>query len=138
MITIVWMGAAAGLVHFFIIGLLYGNPLIAKIYHEAQVSELGVKRWPDKKKYLITQTLGTQVEIYILTVGFMWLRPLIGIEGLSGAMALGLLFAAIRVYPRFWNMWIQSIYPSRLLRIEFINGTVGTLAVEAILQLLMK
>jgi hypothetical protein len=72
--------------------------------------------------------------VYILTLGFFWLRPLIGMQGYGGALALGLLLAATRVYPRFWNMWIQTTYPRRLLAIEVINGTLGTLAIVMFLQ----
>jgi hypothetical protein len=56
------------------------------------------------------------------------------IPGYGGALALGVLFAAIRVYPRFWNMWIQTTYPTRLLVIEIINGTIGSLVVAFLLQ----
>jgi hypothetical protein len=41
----------------------------------------------------------------------------------------------VRVYPRFWNMWIQTSYPRRLLAIEIVNGTIGTLAIALFLEL---
>jgi hypothetical protein len=138
MLTIVWIGAVVGLIHFFVIGLLYGNPLVAKIYEAAQANDASVRKWTEKKSYLIIQFLGTQVEIYILTVGFFWLRPLIPTEGTVGAVAIGALFAALRVYPRFWNMWIQSTYPALLLKIEFINGVIGTMVVVISLQLFLN
>ncbi|MCA9406870.1 MAG: hypothetical protein KC684_10045, partial [Candidatus Omnitrophica bacterium] len=100
-------------------------------------TEPGVKKWPIKMRYLLTQFLGTQIEVYLVTLIFLWIRPLIQIEGMIGALTLGLLIAAIRVYPRFWNMWIQSTYPNRLLKIEFFAGTVGTLVIFASLQLMV-
>ena len=54
--------------------------------------------------------------------------------GYSGALALGVLLSATRVYPRFWNMWVQTTYPQRLLAIEVVNGTLGTLAIVMFLQ----
>src|SRR5262245_27624050 len=127
MSSVLLWGAAAGLVHFAIIALLYANPITDRL---SQGLEEGpaVKQWASKPRYFLTQFLGTQVEVYILTAGFLWLRPLIGIPGVLGAFLLGGLLAATRVYPRFWNMWIQTTYPNRLLVIEVINGTIGTLA----------
>ncbi len=135
MMHLIGIGTAVGLIHFVAMGVLYGLPFVAKAYDEAQHSELGVRKWPSRKTYIITQFLGTQVEVYILTAGFLWLRPLIG-PGMINALLLGLTFASIRVYPRFWNMWIQSTYPSLLLKIELINGTLGTLVIVAGLELL--
>jgi hypothetical protein len=131
--TLMW-GAVAGVVHFMLIGALYGNPVIDRLYAAAGVSP-AVKRWPSKPRYLATQFLGTQVEVFLLTLAFFWLRPLVPIAGMTGALALGGLLAAVRVYPRFWNMWIQTNYPNRLLAVELVNGTLGTLAVAAFLQL---
>ncbi len=59
---LVW-GSVIGLVHFMIIGILYGNPLVDRIYKEAQRTEPGVRKWPSMPAYMIRQFLGTQVEI---------------------------------------------------------------------------
>src|SRR5690242_11292612 len=109
-----WWGLVAGVAHFVAIGLLYGNPLVDRVYARATDSSPAVRRWPSRTRYLVTQFLGTQVEVYLLTIGFVWLRPLVTLSGLAGATVLGLLFAGLRVYPRFWNMWIQSTYPRHL------------------------
>lgn len=133
--TLLW-GSAVGVLHFFLIGALYGNPFIDRFYRRAQGTEPGVKVHRSKPKYFVLQFLGTQVEIYLLALGYFWLRPLIGVEGLGGSSLLGLLFSGIRVYPRFWNMWIQSTYPNRLLLIELVNGVLSTLIVVTALELL--
>jgi hypothetical protein len=132
--TILLWGAVAGVVHFVFIALAYGNPIADRISAQAEATSPAVKQWASKPRYFITQFLGTQVEVYILTTGFVWLRPVIGLAGYSGALLLGSLFAATRVYPRFWNMWIQTTYPNRLLALEVINGTLGTLVISAFLQ----
>ena len=126
--TLLW-GSLIGLVHFALIGALYGNPIVDRIYREAMEGEAGVKKWSSKPRYLVTQFAGTQLEIYALSFAYFWLRPLLGAEGIHGALLLGALLAAVRVYPRFWNMWIQSTYPNRLLAIEFVNGIISTLVV---------
>lgn len=133
--TLLW-GAVVGVIHFVLVGVLYGNPFVDRFYREAAGKEPGVKVHPSKPKYFVQMFLGTQVEIFILALAFFWLRPLVSIEGLLGSTLLGLLFAGIRVYPRFFNMWIQSTYPNRLLVIELVNGVLGTLIVVTTLQLI--
>ncbi len=132
---IIW-GSLAGLVHFVLVGALYGNPFVDRIYAAAQAGEPGVRAWSSKPRYLLTQFLGTQVEVFVLTAGYFGLRGWLatGRESLGAALLIGLLFAGLRVYPRFWNMWIQSTYPGRLLAIEVVNGTLGTFAVVLLLH----
>lgn len=127
-------GLIAGVVHFVLIGLLYGNPFVAKQYAEAMQSSPAVRKWLSMGSYRLTQFLGTQVEVFILTIAYLWFRPAFADSALSSILILGLLLAAIRIYPRFWNMWIQTSYPRNLLAIEVVNGTIGTLVIAAILE----
>lgn len=129
-------GLVIGVIHFVIVGILYGNPYVDKIYQKAQSSEGSVKRWESRTRYLVTQFLGTQVEVFILAAGFFWLKSIAGLESLSSAIVVAVLFSGIRVYPRFWNMWIQSTYPSRLLKIEVVNGIASTFSIVLGLYLL--
>jgi hypothetical protein len=127
-------GAAAGIVHFVFIAIAYGNPIVDRISARAEAESPAVRQWGSKPRYFVTQFFGTQVEVYILTFGFVWLRPRVDVQGYAGALLLGGLFAAIRVYPRFWNMWVQTTYPRRLLAVEVVNGTLGTLVIALFLQ----
>lgn len=129
LVNILMWGTVIGLIHFIVIGLLYGNPVVDKIYSDAQESEPGVKKWDSKPKYLITQFLGTQVEVFILTAGYFWLTSFFEDMSLTSSVLIAFLFSGIRVYPRFWNMWIQSTYPNKLLGIEFINGILSTFVI---------
>jgi len=131
--TVFLWGLAVGALHIVVTGAFYGNPIVDRIYAQAMKDEPGVRSWGSKPRYLVTQIAGTQVEIWILTAGYVWLRPLVPIDGLCGSLALGLLFSGIRVYPRFWNMWIQSTYPNRLLAIEALGGTLSTFLVTTLL-----
>ena len=131
--NILLWGSVAGLVHFMLIGLLYGNPIIDRMYAQAVDHSPAVRRWSSKPRYLVTQFLGTQIEVFILTAAFLWLRSYASSSVLA-ALAIGAMLAAIRVYPRFWNMWIQTTYPRRLLAVEAINGTIGTVAIALFLQ----
>ena len=121
--TLLW-GTVTGIIHFIIIGILYQNPIVSKIYNNED-SNPGVKQWPNQKKYIISMFLGTQVEIFILTISFIFLISILG-KTLLNTLILACIFAGIRIYPRFWNMWIQTSYPNKLLIIEVINGTIGT------------
>jgi hypothetical protein len=127
-------GTIVGLVHFFVVGLCFGNPWIKALYASAQEAEPGVRVWPSRRRYLVTQFLGTQVEVYVLATAFFVLRSRTSTES---ALTLGLLLAGVRVFPRFWNMWIQSTYPRRLLAVEVLVGTLGTLTVAFSLQWLV-
>src|ERR1700733_6377356 len=102
-------GAAAGLVHFVVIAVLYANPITTRLSAELEKAP-AVRQWPSQRKYFVTQFFGTKIEIYILTIGFLWFRPKIDLPGVVGALAVGGVLAATRVFPRFWNMWIQTTY----------------------------
>ena len=65
--TLIW-GLVIGLIHFVVMSVFYKNPIIDKIYLEAQKSSKSLKKWNDEKKYLISMFLGTQIEIYILII----------------------------------------------------------------------
>jgi len=133
--ALLW-GLVAGAIHFIVTGALYGNPVVDRIYQQAMKEEPGVRDWPSRARYLVTQVSGTQVEVWILAIGYLWLRPLIGVEGPLGSVLLALLFSGIRVYPRFWNTWIQSTYPNRMLAIEAVNGVISTFTIVAVLHFL--
>jgi len=132
--TVLLWGAVTGVVHFFFIALAYGNPVVDRLSAKAESESPAVRQWASKPRYFVTQFLGTHVEVYVLTLAFVWLRPLVNLGGYGGALLLGSMFAAIRVYPRFWNMWVQTTYPRRLLAVEVVNGTLGTLVIALFLQ----
>ena len=127
--NVLTFGSLVGVIHFIVVGALYGNPLVDRLYKEAQAHHPAVRRWPSMPRYLATQFVGTQVEVFLLCAAFLWLRPMVGPTGVSTTLLLGALLGAVRVYPRFWNMWIQSTYPRKLLAIELVNGTLGTFAI---------
>ncbi len=125
---LVW-GLIAGIIHFVVVGILYMNPVVAQVYKKAEGSP-ALRVWEDQKEYLIKMFAGTQIEIFILTGAYLYLRQLFS-EPTSSSVALTLacILSATRVYPRLWTMWIQTTYPASLLIVEFINGTIGTFVV---------
>lgn len=124
--TLLW-GLVIGVIHFVIMGALYQNPFVAKFYKDNE-NHPGVKKWNSQPKYILSMFLGTQVEIFIMTIGYIVLIATLG-ESKTNALILSLIFTGIRVYPRFWNMWIQSTYPNKLLLTELVNGSISTFIV---------
>lgn len=137
-VEVVLWGFVAGVIHFAVLGALYGNPVVDRMYVRAVEAHPAVRTWESKPRYTVTQFLGTQVEVYIIAIGFAWLHPRLSTGGLAGALLLASLFAALRVYPRFWNMWIQSTYPRNLLATEVINGLIGTYVIVVALYFLLR
>jgi len=136
---VLYLGTIVGVLHFMLLGFLYGNPFIDGLYVSASKNSPAMKRWPSKRLYLIAQFLGTQVEAFILTAVFVWVRSrLEPTAWCSSVFQLAAALAAVRVYPRFWNMWIQTAYPARLLAVEFVNGVIGTVAVVLSLELITR
>ena len=125
---LVW-GLVVGVIHFVVVGILYMNPVIARLYREAKGSP-ALRVWENQKEYLIKMFAGTQIEIFIFTGAYLYLRHLFS-EPMSFRVALiiACILSVTRVYPRFWNMWIQTTYPVNLLIVESINGTIGTFVV---------
>ncbi len=133
--VLLW-GLIIGIVHFVVVGILYINPLVARQY-EREKDSPGVKNWKNQKEYLIKMFLGTQIEVFILTAAYLYLRQMYPAPTSIGtASTLAVVLTFVRVYPRFWNMWIQSTYPNRLLFIELLNGTIGTIVIVMGLWLL--
>lgn len=129
-------GLVAGLTHFVVVGLLYMNPVVARLYREAEGAP-ALRVWQNQREYLIKMFAGTQVEVFILTGAYLYLRNLFpDPTSFRVALILGGVLAAVRVYPRFWNMWIQTTYPRSLLFVELVNGTLGTFVIVFSLWLL--
>ncbi|HUI88363.1 MAG TPA: hypothetical protein VLX61_06525 [Anaerolineales bacterium] len=50
--TVLAWGLVARLVHFAVVGILYGNPLTDRISAGAEAASPAVKKWPSKAKAL--------------------------------------------------------------------------------------
>ncbi len=131
--TLLW-GSIIGIIHFVITGILYQNPVVGQFYKDNKTHP-GVKKWNSQPKYILSMFLGTQVEVYIITISYIVLMNTLSGTNID-ALTLALIFTGIRVYPRFWNMWIQSTYPNKLLITEVVNGAISTFVIVFGLYLL--
>lgn len=136
MTAILLGGLIMGVVHFIVVGVLYQNPWVAGMY-KAVEKDPAMRYWPNVKQYITTMALGTQVEVFILAAAYYYLRALFSQpESIMTAIVLSVVLSAVRVYPRFWNMWIQTAYPRKLLAVEAVNGTLGTFIIVVGLKFL--
>lgn len=119
-------GIIIGIIHYIIMGILYMNPIVGKLFDEAQKNHPGVKMRNSTSDYLTKQFIGTQIEIWIITAGYLFIKNYLPYSPFDNALLIALVFSGIRIYERTWNMYIQTTYPGKLLVIEFVNGTIGT------------
>ncbi len=126
-------GFVASIVWFIIGGALYMNPPVAKIYKDAENSP-GLKKWPSVPKYLGLQfTGGALAQCLLWAFVFAVVKPALPESTLLRGILFGLILIAVKIYPRFFDMWIQSTYPGKLLAVEFVNGAIGSFVIGVVL-----
>ncbi|WP_280271904.1 hypothetical protein [Nocardia wallacei] len=136
-LKIVAWGLVAGLVNSAAMAILYGNPWVARIHaadHRANVAGPSTR---SGSRNFSAHFLGTQLEVYVVTIGYAWLHPLLPLHGLIGALALALLFAALRTCAPVWALWLQATHSVRYLAVEVAAGILSSIAVSLTLYLLM-
>jgi hypothetical protein len=125
-------GVVASIVWFIVGGALYMNPFVAKIFKDAENAP-GLKEWPNVPKYLGLQfTGGVLAQCLLWAFVFALVKPALPEDTLLRGLVFGLILIAVKIYPRFFDMWIQSTYPSKLLAVEFVNGTIGSFIIGVI------
>ena len=135
-VNVLLWGTIVGIIHFIVIGILYQNPFVAKLYKNSS-TDPSLRSWDSQIHYTIAMFLGTQIEVYILSAGYFLVTGLINIT-LPVSLIIATVFTGVRVYPRFWNMWIQTNYPRKLLAIEIINGCISTFVIILCLYFFTK
>ena len=118
-------GVAASIVWFVVGGALYLNPVIAKVYADAKSSP-AVKEWPDQRKYVAAMFAGGSLAQCLLwAFVFAVVKPALPEPAFLQGIVFGLVLVATKMFPRLFDMWIQTTYPNKLLVIEFVNGGIG-------------
>jgi hypothetical protein len=124
-------GITASIVWFMAGGALYMNPVVAKIYKEVEVSP-ALKKWSNIPKYLLLQYVGILAQCLLWAWVFTLIKPALSDEIFGRGLMFGFILVFIKIFPRFFDMWIQSTYPNKLLAIEFINGTIGSFIIAMV------
>ncbi len=114
---ILFSGFIVSIAWFLIGSVLYVNPTVGKIYKRLE-NDPGMKKWKSKTKYITYMyLLGTLAPCLIMAIFYEFIAPI-------NPLQFGLILIGIRIIPRFFDMWIQSSYPNKLLYVEIINGTI--------------
>ena len=124
-------GIVASIVWFVIGGVLYMNPFVARIYKDSE-SSTALKKWASTPKYISLQYVGILVKCVLWAFVFILIKPVLPDGFLMKGFVFGLILIFIMVFPRFFDMWIQSTYPNKLLAVEFVNGTIGSFIIAVI------
>jgi hypothetical protein len=124
-------GFAASIAWFVIGGALYMNPIVAKIYKGAEDSP-ALKKWASIPKYVGLQYIGILAQCLLWAVVYAVVDPVLPEARLTKGLVFGLILVALKVFPRLFDMWIQSTYPHKLLGVEFVNGTIGSFVVGVV------
>ena len=129
-------GFAASIAWFIIGGALYSNPIVARMYKNAETSP-ALKKWPSIPKYIGLQYVGILAQCLLWSFVFMLVKTSFPETFLMKSIIFGLILIATKIFPRLFDMWIQSTYPCNLLIIEFINGAIGCFIIGGVFAYLI-
>ncbi|MBN1573032.1 MAG: hypothetical protein JW984_07550 [Deltaproteobacteria bacterium] len=125
-------GFLASVASFFVLGFLYGNPAVAKIYKNAEGSP-ALKKWESNPKYIFMQYVGMLIQCLLWALVFAFVRSALPAATICAGLVFGLIIMVMKIFPRLFDMWIQTYYPGKLLATEFINGSIGGFLVGIVL-----
>jgi hypothetical protein len=121
-------GTIAAIIWFVVGGILYMNPLVGRVYKRAEDSP-ALKKWGSTPLYIIFQFVGILAQCILWAFVYLLVEPVLP----GGAAVKGFVFAhilfVIKIFPRFFDMWIQTTYPTKILGIEFVNGTISCVVI---------
>lgn len=130
-------GFLASIVWFIVGGILYMNPIVAKIYKKLENSP-ELKKWKDTKKYLINMYIfGILIQCLLFAFVYSLIKPILPGSLVLNTIFFGLILVAVKIFPRLFDMWMQSTYPNKLLAVEFVNGTIGSFVIAIVLALII-
>ena len=121
-------GLIAAIIWFVIGGILYMNPLVGRVYKKAEESP-ALKKWGSTPLYITFQFIGILAQCVLWAFVYLMVEPVLpGGPAVKGFVFAHILFV-IKIFPRFYDMWIQTTYPEKLLGIEFVNGAIGAVVI---------
>ncbi|MER7452744.1 hypothetical protein ABTW96_20930 [Nocardia beijingensis] len=133
---LVW-GLVAGLLSTAAMAVFYSNPWVVRVHTRHQKTTLAGPGEHPLPRSFTANFLGTQLEAYVMTIGYAWLHPLLPMNGTTGAIALAALFAALRVCAPVWALWMRRTYSHGYLAVEVAAGVLSSLVVTLALYVLM-
>jgi len=130
-------GSAATLVWFIIGAIVYMNPFVAKIYEHYE-DDPSVKNRKDVKTFIINTFLySVFIQSFLFAFIYLLIQPVLPGTVLMNTIYFGMILVIVKTIPRFFDMYVQSKYPTTLLFIELINGSIGSFVIAGVLALLL-
>ena len=130
-------GFLASVAWFIIGGALYLNPVVAKIYKKFDGSP-GVKKWKSTKVYLLNMYFfGALLQCLLFAFVYSFIKPALTESLPLNVLFFGMILVAIKIIPRLFDMWIQTVYPDKLLTVELVNGIIGSFVMALVLALVI-
>jgi H+/gluconate symporter-like permease len=130
------VGFLVSIVSFIVAGALYMNPIVAKIYESFRKSD-GFKSWTNKKEYIGKMYLfGMLIPSILFTVVYQYIKEVLPGGIIPNALVFGVILVAVRIIPRWADMFMQTTYPNKLLKIELLNGTIISFVMAFVLALI--
>lgn len=130
-------GVIASVVWFIIGAVVYMNPFIGKIYKKYEETP-SVKNRKDIKKFIVnTFVFSILIQCLLFAFVYLFVQPVLPGTLLLNTLYFGVILVVVKIIPRFFDMWVQSSYPTTLLIIEIINGTIGSFVIAFVFALLL-
>ncbi len=112
---------------WFVLGyVLYMNPMVAKIY-KAFEDKGKVKKWKSTGAMMGFLILIIVVQAFLWAVLYAFVKPLLPTMLVAAGLLFGVILVITKNIPKFLDMHLGAIHPSRLLTIELVNGIISSL-----------
>lgn len=129
-------GVVATIVWFIIGAVVYMNPFVAKIYKKYEETP-SVKNRKDVKTFILnTFVFSILIQCLLFAFVYLFIQPILPGTLILNTVYFGIILVAVKIIPRFFDMWVQSSYPPTLLTIEIINGAIGSFVIAFVFALL--
>ena len=130
-------GVAASIIWFFVGAVVYMNPVVAKIYKKYEDTP-SVKNRKDVKTFIMnTFVFSILIQCLLFVFVYLFIQSILPGTLILNTLYFGIILVAVKIIPRFFDMWVQSSYPTTLLTIEIINGTIGSFVIAFVFALLI-
>lgn len=130
-------GFAATIVWFIIGAAVYMNPFVTKIYKKYEETP-SVKNRKNIKTFIInTFVFNILIQCLLFAFVYQYMKPILPATLLLNTLLFGLILVVVKIIPRFFDMWVQSSYPTQLLIVEIVNGAIGSFVIAFVFALLL-
>lgn len=80
---------------------------------------------------------GILIQCILFAFVYSFIKPVLPGTLILNILFFGLVLVAVKIFPRLFDMWMQSTYPNKLLMTEFVNGIIGSFVIAFILTLII-